>query len=110
MTDRHLIIAFVEKRNDEYGIWPEMSTPFSLSCVLFGDRKPQRSDSLCEGEALTGTIWNGRRILGNFRVIKRRFIKRPYVFNIRSFFSILSPEQKAVDKPAKNAILQKTCV
>lgn len=67
MVERHLTVASVEKRDDKYGIWPEMSTPFSLPCILFGDRKPQRGDSLvieCEGETITGAIWNGRRILG----------------------------------------------
>ena len=30
MLERNLTVASVEKRDDKYGIWPEMSTPFSL--------------------------------------------------------------------------------
>lgn len=47
-----------------------MSTPFSLPCILFGDRKPQRGDSIvieCEGDNIVGALWNGTRILGPAR-------------------------------------------
>ena len=37
MLERNLTVASVEKRDDKYGIWPEMSTPFSLPCILFGE-------------------------------------------------------------------------
>ena len=61
MLERNLTVASVEKRDDKYGIWPEMSTPFSLPCILFGDRKPQRGDSIvieCEGDNIVGALWN----------------------------------------------------
>ena len=61
MLERNLTVASVEKRDDKYGIWPEMSTPFSLPCILFGDRKPQRGDNI------VGALWNGTRILGPAR-------------------------------------------
>lgn len=67
MFERNLTVSSVEKRDDKYGIWPEMSTPFSLPCVLFGDRKPQRGDNIlleCEGEYIIGAVFNGTRILG----------------------------------------------
>ena len=70
MLERNLTVASVEKRDDKYGIWPEMSTPFSLACILFGDRKPQRGDSIvieCEGDNIVGALWNGTRILGPAR-------------------------------------------
>ena len=70
MLERNLTVASVEKRDDKYGIWPEMSTPFSLPCILFGDRKPQRGDSIvieCEGDNIVGALWNGTRILGPAR-------------------------------------------
>ena len=61
MLERNLTVASVEKRDDKYGIWPEMSTPFSLPCILFGDRKPQRGDSIvieCEGDNIVGAAFS----------------------------------------------------
>ena len=66
LLERTLKIASVEKREDGYGIWPEMATPFSLPCHIFGDRKPQREDTIMieyQGDDIVGAVLNEGRIM-----------------------------------------------
>ncbi len=66
LLERTLKIASVEKREDRYGIWPEMATPFSLPCHIFGDRKPQRGDTIMieyQGDDIVGAVLNEVRIM-----------------------------------------------
>ena len=53
LLERTLKIASVEKREDRYGIWPEMATPFSLPCHIFE----------YQGDDIVGAVLNEVRIM-----------------------------------------------
>ena len=98
MLERNLTVASVEKRDDKYGIWPEMSTPFSLPCILFGDRKPQRGDSIvieCEGDNIVGALWNGTRILGPARPYAGSKPQQDRMLTKHAVFRALKPAAKS---------------
>lgn len=65
MLTRTVKIARVEKKDDKYGIWPEMSVPFSLPCSVFKNGAPKIGDEITaeyKDDKIVGAVHNGTRL------------------------------------------------